>query len=395
MREGAPLARTRTARAGLRAPRPALPKNGILMRPFVFSFAVLLSGAVFSSAHAAGESSYTMADYARVAKIDVHLHLHNAAPAFMEAARRQNFKVLTINVDYPDFPPLDDQQRVAIALKKQFPQDLAWSASFSVDGSDQPAWLPATRQRVAASMRAGAVGVKVWKNIGMSLRGTDKRLVMIDDARFAALFDDFARQGIALLGHQGEPHNCWLPLEQMSVNNDRAYFKAHPQYHMHLHPEMPSWEAQMAARDRMVAAHPKLRFIGVHLASLERDVGELAGFLDRFPTAVVDVAARIGQLQYQSQKDRERVRRFFIKYQDRILYGSDMAQAPSQDGAALGREAEGVWRMHWRYFNTAASFKVADLDKPVQGLALPRQVVDKLYRTNAQRAFPGAWGVQR
>lgn len=336
-----------------------------------------------------------MADYGRVQKIDVHLHLHDAAPAFMEAARRQNFRVLTINVDYPDFPPLDEQQRVAIALRQQFPQELAWAASFTVDGSDQPAWLPATRQRIDAALTAGAVGVKVWKNIGMNLRGADKQLVMIDDARFAPLFDDFARQGIPLLGHQGEPHNCWLPLEKMTVNNDREYFKAHPQYHMHLHPEMPSWEAQMAARDRMVAAHPKLRFVGVHLASLERDVDELTAFLDKFPGAVVDVAARIGQLQYQSQLNRERVRRFFIKYQDRVMYGSDMAQAPGQDGAALGKEAEGVWRMHWRYFNTADSFKVSDLDKPVKGLALPRGVVDKLYRSNAERTFPGAWGGKR
>jgi hypothetical protein len=365
------------------------------MRTLVSSVAALLAGAAFFSARAADVPSYTMADYARVAKIDVHLHLHNPGPAFMQAAKRQNFRVVTINVDYPDFPPLADQQRVAIALQKQFPSDVVWAASFSVDGSDQPAWLPATRQRVAAAMQAGAVGVKVWKNIGMSLRGKDQKLVMIDDARFAPLFDDFAKQGISLLGHQGEPHNCWLPLEKMTVNNDREYFKAHPQYHMHLHPEMPSWEAQMAARDRMVAAHPKLKFIGVHLASLERDVDELAAFLDKFPNAVVDVAARIGQLQYQSQKDRERVRRFFIKYQDRILYGSDMAQAPDQDGAALGREAEGVWRMHWRYFNTADSFKVSDLDQPVKGLALPRDVVDKLYRTNAERAFPGAWGTKR
>jgi predicted TIM-barrel fold metal-dependent hydrolase len=207
------------------------------------------------------------------------------------------------------------------------------------------------------------------------------------------LFDDFTKRGITLLGHQGEPHNCWLPVEQMTVNNDRDYFKAHPQYHMHLHPEMPSWEDQMAARDRMVAAHPGMHFVGVHMASLERSVDELGAFLDRFPNAVVDVAARIGQVQYQSQKDRERVRRFFIKYQDRLMYGTDIAQGPDQDGAALATELEAVWRMHWRYFNTADSFKVDDLDDPVQGLALPRAVVDKLYRTNAERAFPGAWKV--
>jgi Amidohydrolase len=364
------------------------------MRHLVSTVAALLAGAAFLPALAAGLKPYTMADYGRVEKIDAHMHLHSAAPAFLQAAKRQNFKVLTINVDYPDFPPLDDQQRVAIQLQKGSPQQLAWAASFSVDGSDKPGWLGQTRDRVDASLKAGAVGVKVWKNIGMSLKGADGKLVMINDARFAPLLDDFTKRGIPLLGHQGEPHNCWLPLEKMTVNNDREYFKAHPQYHMHLHPEMPSWEAQMAARDRMVAAHPGLRFVGVHLASLERDVDELAVFLDKFPSAVVDVAARIGQLQYQSQKDRERVRRFFIKYQDRVLYGSDLAQGPDQDGAALGKEAESVWRMHWRYFNTEDSFKVADLDKPVKGLALPRDVVDKLYRTNAERVFPGAWGVK-
>ena len=356
--------------------------------------AALLAGAAFSPAMAADAAHYTMADYGRVVKIDAHLHLHNPDPAFLEAARRQRFKVLTINVDYPDFPPLDEQQRVALKLHDQFPKDVAWAASFSVDGSDKPEWLPATKARVDAALKAGAVGVKVWKNIGMSLRNADGQLVMIDDARFAPLFDDFARRGIPLLGHQGEPHNCWLPLDQMTVNNDREYFKAHPQYHMALHPEMPSWEAQMAARDRMVAAHPGLHFIGVHMASLERNVDELAAFLDRFPNAMVDVAARIGQVQYQSQRNREHVRQFFIRYQDRLMYGSDMSQEPGQDGAALAREAEGVWRMHWRYFNTADSFKVGDLDKPVKGLALPRAVVDKLYHLNAERTFPGAWSAK-
>jgi len=365
------------------------------MKNWLSPLSALLAGAVlFSSAQAASPKPYTMADYGRVVKIDAHMHLHNPDPAFMAAARAQRMKVLTINVDYPDFPPLDDQQRVAIALQKQFPQDVAWAASFSADGAEKPEWLPATKARIDAALQAGAVGVKVWKNIGMSIRNADGQLVMIDDPHFAPLFDDFARRGIPLLGHQGEPHNCWLPLEQMTVNNDREYFKAHPQYHMALHPEMPSWEAQMAARDRMVAAHPGLHFVGVHLASLERSVDELAAFLDRFPDAMVDVAARIGQLQYQSQHDRERVRRFMVKYQDRIMYGSDIAQEPTQDGAALAKEAGTVWRQHWRYFNTADTFKVPELDKPVQGLALPKVVVDKLYHLNAERTFRGAWGAK-
>jgi predicted TIM-barrel fold metal-dependent hydrolase len=352
--------------------------------------AALLAATVVAAA-AEPPARYTMADYARVAKIDAHVHLHNADPAFVQAARRQRFKLLTINVDYPAFPPLAEQQRVALALRQAAPRQVAFAATFAVDRSGEPQWLEATRQHIDAALLAGAVGVKVWKNVGMDLRDAGGKLVMVDDPRFAPVFDHLAQRGVPLLGHQGEPHNCWLPLEQMTVNNDRGYFKAFPQYHMHLHPGMPSWEQHIAARDRMLASHPRLRFVGVHLASLERDVDELAAFLDRFPNAMVDVAARIGQLQYQSQRKREAVRQFLIRYQDRVLYGSDLTQAPEQTGAAMAVEAERVWRSHWRYFNTDDTFTVPELDSPVRGLALPRTVVDKLYRRNAERAFERGW----
>lgn len=350
--------------------------------------AALLAGAATAGPSA---SSYGMADFERVEKIDAHVHLHEASPEFVRAARRRGFKLLTINVDYPDFPPLEVQQRVAVQLKKAHPRDVAFAASFPVDRSGEPGWWPGTRQRIDNAMSEGAVGVKVWKNVGMELRDPDGSLVMVDDARFAPLFKALVSRGIPLLGHQGEPHNCWLPLEKMTVRNDRDYFKAHPQYHMYLHPQMPTWEQQMAARDRMLAANPGLRFVGLHMASMERSVDELAAFLDRFPDAVVDVAARIGQLQHQSQQDRERVRRFMVRYQDRLLYGSDIAQAPGQSGEELAREATQVWRQHWRYFNTDTVFHVPELERPVRGLGLPRDVVDKLYHRNARRTFPTAW----
>ena len=383
---------TDTTRTPSRAALPAWLAASLMATAMVASMGAV-PGAL--AATAAGEDRYTMADFAKVPKIDAHVHLHNADPAFVDAARRLGFQVLTINVDYPDFPPLDEQQRVAVALRQARPAAAAWAVSFSSDTSDRPGWLDATKQRIDAGLRAGAVGVKVWKNIGMSLRDPKGRLVMIDDARFQPLFSWFEERGIPMLGHQGEPHNCWLPLDQMTVLNDRDYFAHHPQYHMALHPEMPSWEDQMAARDRMVAAHPKLKFIGMHMASLERNVDELAAFLDRFPLAKVDLAARIGQLQYQSQRDREKVRRFMIQYQDRLMYGTDVSQPPQQSGAELLKEVEPVWRMHWRYFNTEETFKVSDLEQPVQGLGLPKAVVDKLYHLNASRSFPTAWKAAR
>lgn len=367
-----------------------------MTRRILSSLALALSTALCASPAAAqAEARYTLADFAKVPKIDVHMHLHNPESGFIDAARRLNFKVLTINVDYPDFSTLAEQFRVAVALHTVFPTTVAFAGTFSADGFDTPGWLERTERRVDESMAAGAVGIKVWKNFGMSVRDAQGKLVMIDDPRLKPVFDYMEAKGITLLNHQGEPYNCWLPLDKMSVNNDREYFKAHPQYHMYLHPEMPSWQDQMAARDRMLDAHPKLHFVGVHMASLERDVDELAAFLDRYRGAMVDIAARIGQIQAQSQNDREKVRRFFIRYQDRLMYGTDEAQEPTESGAEMARVTERAWREQWRYFTSDQTFKVYDLDKPVRGLALPRGVIDKLYALNAQRAFPGAWGTAR
>jgi predicted TIM-barrel fold metal-dependent hydrolase len=341
---------------------------------------------------AAAADSYTMADFEKVPKIDAHLHLHGTEQAaFLRLARQDNFKALTINVDYPDFPPLEQQRRVARELARAEPQRVAWVASFPAAGFERPGWTDATLAQLDADFAAGAVGVKVWKNIGMDLRDTKGHLVMLDDARFDGLFTGLERRGVVVLGHQGEPYNCWLPLEKMTVNNDREYFKEHPAYHMYLHPEMPSHAQQMAARDALLARHPHMKFVGVHMASLEADVDVLGRFLDQHPDVTVDVAARLGQIQYQSQRDRERVRRFFIKYQDRLMYGSDLAQSAQQGEAGFVSDLDTVWRRDWRYFNTADSVAVPELDQPVRGLSLPKEVVDKLYHLNAERRYPTAW----
>jgi hypothetical protein len=136
---------------------------------------------------------------------------------------------------------------------------------------------------VDRAVKQGAVGVKIWKNIGMSLRDPDGRYVMLDDPRFAPVFSRLERDHIVLLGHQAEPLNCWLPYDQMTVRSDRDYFREHPQYYMYQHPEMPSHDTILAARDRMLQAHPALRFDAVHLASLEWNTDKVAPFLDRFP----------------------------------------------------------------------------------------------------------------
>lgn len=338
-----------------------------------------------------GGGHFTMADFQRVKKIDAHVHLNAGNAAFVEAAQAHNFRLLTINVDYPDFPPVAEQQRLALTHQQAHPAQVAFAATFLMHGWDEPGWQEGALRHLDEAIAGGAVAVKVWKNIGMDFRGQDSALVMIDNPRFDPIFQHLLPKNVVLIGHQGEPKNCWLPIEEMTVNNDKGYFKAHPQYHMYLHPEFPSYEEQMSARDRMLERNRDLKFMGAHLASLEWSVEELAKFLDRFPQAVVDMAARMGQVQYQSSRDREKVRSFLIKYQDRILYATDMTQAPEAKPEEFKKEIHAKWLADWKYLNTDSTMTVPELDQPFQGLALPKNVVEKIYRLNAEKTFPTAW----
>jgi predicted TIM-barrel fold metal-dependent hydrolase len=160
---------------------------------------------------------------------------------------------------------------------------------------------------------------------------------------------------------------------------------------MFQHPEMPTHEAQLAARDRMLLAHPRLRFDSVHLASLEWDVDEIARFLDRYPRANVDMAARMVHLEHQAVRNHEKVRQFLIRYQDRILYGTDIAHGRDNTDEQVAADAHTAWIADWRFLNTTENLHSPDFDAPFRGLALPVAVIDKIYRINARRMFPAAW----
>ena len=349
------------------------------------------AGLFLAAAAWCGAKSFTVADFNTLEKIDVHVHINSPDSALLDAAEADHFRLLTINVDYPDFPPLSEQSRIARQLIANHPATVAYAATFSMQGWDRPEWQQQVIQQLDAAFAAGAVAVKVWKNIGMEFRDSQGRLVMIDDPKFDPIFEFIRQRHRVLIGHQGEPYNCWLPISRMTVNNDKDYFREHPQYHMFLHPELPSYEDQMAARDRMLAKNPELKFMGAHLASLEWSVDRLAGFLDRYPNTVVDLAARMGQVQYQSHRERAKVRRFFIRYQDRLLYGTDLSQDPDGDPQELKRAAHDMWLRDWKYLATRLTFHVPELDAPVQGLGLPQNVVRKIYGSNAERWFGDPW----
>lgn len=344
-----------------------------------------------------GASSYTADDFARVRKLDSHVHANTDDHIFLDIAKQDGFELLSINVDYPDFPTLQTQATVAHKLQSEDPKRFHYLTTFSMKGFAGPTWTADSIRHIDEEVARGAVGVKVWKNVGMVERDAHNHLIMLDDPRFDGLMNHLEAAGIPLVAHQAEPKNCWLPLDEMTTENDRSYFREHPEYYMYLHPERPSYETLIAARDRFVARHPKLIFIGAHMASLEWSVDRLAKFFDTYPNASADLAARMTQVQFQSNADRQKVRDFFIKYQDRLLYGTDLtenppdpharAQNPPSDGRSFQTEADGFWRSDWLYLATGEAQHIDAIKADVQGLALPKAVIDKIYYSNAHRVF--------
>lgn len=352
--------------------------------------------AALPAAQSASAPTYSEADFDTVRKFDAHVHANWDDPRFLDVARRDKFEMLSINVDYPDFPPLPVQATVADKMQAEDRGEFHYATTFPMDGFGTPGWTERTIAALDKAFANGAIAVKVWKNIGMVATDANGKRVFLDDPRFDEVMRHLEQRNVPLIAHQGEPKNCWLPLDQMTTENDRAYFAAHPEYYMYLHPEEPSYEALMQHRDRFVARHPKLAFDGAHMASLEWSVDELAAFFDRYPNAVADLAARFSNLQVQSNENPEKVRAFFLKYQDRILYGTDLTDSPPDPAARaqnppmtddFAKEADRVWRADWRYLATPLSQHVDAIDAEAKGLNLPRAVIDKIYWSNAARFF--------
>lgn len=330
---------------------------------------------------------YSVDDFESVRKIDTHTHINTESNAFAVQAKQDNFQLLDVNVDVPGYAALENQNRFALAQVRQNPDRIKFLSAFSLQRWDSSDWTSLTIQKLKGAFDAGALGIKVWKNIGMTYKDAAGHFIMIDNPRFDSVINYVIHSDKTVMGHLGEPRNCWLPLEKMTVNSDREYFKAHPEYHMFLHPDYPSYEDQINARDRFIERHPDMRFVGAHLGSLEWDVDEIAKRLDKFPNMAVDMAARVCHLQVQTIQHREKVRNFFIKYQDRLIYATDSEVSTDDDAAAHARHLHDRWLADWKYFTTDQTLTAEEVNGSFTGLKLPREVIDKIYYSNAVRWF--------
>lgn len=332
-----------------------------------------------------------MHNFQDIDKIDAHVHVNSHDTSLCEQAKTDNFKIFSVNTDYPDFPSVEEQNIIAIKLLQTYPNQFAFASTFRMNGWEKSDWQEKIIRHLDHTLNNGAVAVKVWKNIGMEIRNKQNEYVMIDDPGFDKIFLHLTQKDIPLICHTAEPKDCWLPLEDIALKFVREYFSSHPQYYARLHPEIPSYEEQVAARDRLLTKNKQLHFSGAHLASLEWSIEEMSRFLDRFPLAVVDMAERMMYLQHHASQDYKKVRNFMIEYQDRILYGTDLVQSPESDSEKFKKEVHGRWLDDWNFLGTDKSMHSSEFKGTFKGLSLPLEVIEKIYRSNALRVFPKAW----
>ena len=263
----------------------------------------------------------------------------------------------------------------------------------------EPAWAEAQRpdyakwqaDELAKSKAAGAMGIKVLKTLGLFLRdkdssGKDGVLVKVDDPRFDPLWEQAGALGLPIAIHVGDPEAFFLPTDR--YNERYEELANHPDWSFH-GKDFPSFKAILEARDRVFARHPKTTFVALHVGHWAENLPAVGEMLDKFKNVHIEIGARIGELGRQPRQSRK----FFDKYQDRIMFGTDAVpngtETPQQ---IFGMDLYGIY---YRFLETEDEyFDYAPAPVPPQGrwqiygLGLPEGILRKVYQANALRVLP-------
>jgi predicted TIM-barrel fold metal-dependent hydrolase len=241
---------------------------------------------------------------------------------------------------------------------------------------------PGFGQRMAdlltEAVRQGAAGVKLTKELGLSLRNADGQLIRPDDPRFDPFWERAGELKAPILWHCGDPAAFFHPFDERNERWEHLYRK--PEYRLD-GPGMPSLAELLAARNRVIARHPKTTFLCAHMGDNPENLTQLGAWLDRLPNMNVEISARLGELGRQPYTARE----FFLKYADRVLFGTDTNIARPADLTPHFRFLE----TRDEYFPYSPSAFPPQGFWNIYGIGLPDDVLQKVYHRNAERLIPG------
>jgi predicted TIM-barrel fold metal-dependent hydrolase len=240
-------------------------------------------------------------------------------------------------------------------------------------------------ETIEQAHRDGARGLKILKTLGLYLREniTSGALVKIDDPRFDPMWDTCGQLNMPVAIHVSDPVAFFTPTDRFNERYEEL--NNHPDWSFYGH-DFPSNAELLEARNRVFAKHPKTQFIVLHVGNFSEDLQNVSENLDRFPNMTVDTAARVGELGRQPRTSRK----FFDKYQDRILFGTDATPHGEEFPQQVYNDK--LYEIYYRFLETDDEyFDYAPAEIPPQGrwriygIHLPDAILQKVYNGNASR----------
>lgn len=241
------------------------------------------------------------------------------------------------------------------------------------DGTIKDSFFPKAVNDLEEAVKMGAGGLKIWKRLGLMTRDSSGKVIPVDDPRLDPLWAKAGELGIPVLIHIADPDAFFLPIdrfnerfEQLQLGDFTGFYK----------PIFPRKEEIVKQFENVLRKHPDTVFIGAHMLMLAENLGYLGSLLDKYPNLYVDLSAQVPELGRQPYTARE----FFIRYQDRVLFGTD------------GNPREGDYRDHFRFLETSDEYfdypfsKIHSFGRwKIYGLYLPDEVLEKIYYKNAKK----------
>jgi predicted TIM-barrel fold metal-dependent hydrolase len=259
--------------------------------------------------------------------------------------------------------------------------------TFSAEGINEPGWSQKFAAEMERAFKAGALGMKVSKQLGQGATNPDGSFIQADDPRLDAIWQMAAKYDRPVMIHTSDSIGRFYPIGPKNERYEAGLWRQPGDTSGNLYATGPKYEVIEKARENMHAKYPKTRFVNAHMAMLYYDPQKLSAFLDKYPNANVEISATVQDLGRAPRLWRE----FLLKYQDRVLMGSD---------GNPNRGPDEFWIPHWRYLETYDEYfyHPAQIRTPggspghgrwnISGVGLPDAVLRKIYYENALKHLP-------
>ncbi len=267
----------------------------------------------------------------------------------------------------------DRLKRNVTAMKAKYKDRFVVFANLSFEEVDAPDYADRAAKQLEEDFKNGAQGLKFFKNFGMDLSDKSGVRVKIDDPRFDKAFEMCAKYKMPVMIHTAEPKAFFMPWDK---SNER--WLELKQFPSRYRPgdKYPAWEVLMGELYTRIQRHPKVTFVNAHLGWLGSELPELAKLMDKMPNMMTE----IGAVLYDLGRQPRAANKFFAKYQDRVLFGKDTYERSEYNYYFRVLETDDEYFDYYR--KRHAFWKM-------YGLALPDEILKKLYYKNALRIIPG------